>query len=356
MIDHREHAARRASRRDAPPRRAIVPAFFCAASVALALFCTAPAVRAASGPVARLASHVAFGVSDNSPAIFRDPRFRWLGPRIARLVVAWDVVQRTRELGWDAAWLRAARAAGARPLVVFTADPRHWRLPSVREYAAATGSFMSLFGWVRDYTAWNEENHPREPTARNPRRAAEYFNVLSARCPGCSVTAADVLDISNMASWLRGFLRYAHRPRLWGLHNYIDLWQGRYDRTSLLLRIVQGQVWFTETGGVVWRWERPYGSRRATFVVHPEQQAALVAARLARLAAISPRIARIYYYQWRVPRTLRWARSHGRISWDSGLMRPDCSARPAFAVIARMLGHDPARVPRARRDRAGDCV
>jgi hypothetical protein len=309
------------------------------------------------GPVARLASSVLFGVADNSAAMFRDPRFRWLGPHVARLVVPWNVSRRPRELAWDAAWLTAARAAGIRALVAFGPDPRHpGHLPSAREYAAAVGSFMTLFGWVRDYTPWNEENHPLQPTARDPRRAAEYFNALSSRCPQCSITAADVLDISNMAPWLRAFLRYARKPRLWGLHNYIDLWQGRHERTSLLLRTVPGQIWLTEVGGVVWRWERPYGARPATFVVRGERQAAVVASRLASLASVSSRITRIYYYQWRVPRTLAWARAHGTISWDSGLLRADCSARPAFYVLARMLGRARTGTPRARRDRAGNCV
>jgi hypothetical protein len=301
--------------------------------------------------------HLTIGVSDNWVSMFGDPRFRWLGPRVARLVVAWDVVDRARELGWRAAWLRAARAQGVEPLVAFTADPRHpRRLPGVASYRSAVTAFMSLFPWVHDFSAWNEENHPLQPTSGNPRRAAEYFDALSAACRTCSTTAADVLDISNMAPWLRRFLRYAHRPRLWGLHNYIDLWRGDGEHTRRLLRTVPGQIWFTETGGVVWRWERSYGSRGAGYVVHPEQQAALIAARLTRLAAISPRVTRVYYYQWRVPRTLAWARAHGQVSWDSGLIRPDCSTRPAFSVVAQLLGRNPARAPRARRNRAGACV
>jgi hypothetical protein len=290
-------------------------------------------------------------------ALFGDPRFRWLGVRIARIVLPWDVVRRPRELAWDAAWLQAARAAGVRPLVAFNADPSHPRqLPSASAYAAAVGAFMKLFPWVSDYTPWNEENHPLQPTGSNPRRAAEYFNVLSARCRDCSITAADVLDIPNMAEWVRRFLRFAHRPRLWGLHSYVDVGLGNHQRTSQLLKMVRGQVWFTEGGGVVWRWERPYGSRRARFVVHSEQHAAMLAGRLLSLAALSPRVTRVYYYQWRVPHTLAWARAHRTLSWDSGLLRPDCSARPALSVLARALGRDPRRMPRARSNRSGNCI
>jgi hypothetical protein len=300
---------------------------------------------------------LAIGISDNSAAVFRDPRFRWLGVRVARIVVPWDLVRRPRELGWDGAWLQAARASGIRPLVVFNGDPGHPRsLPTLAAYASATEGFMRLFPWVLDYTPWNEENHPQQPTGSNPRRAADYFNELSRHCRACSITAADVLDIPNMASWVRSFLRFAHGPRLWGLHSYVDVGLASHERTSQLLHMVRGEVWFTEAGGVVWRWERPYGSRRSLFVVHPESHAAILARRLLALASISRRITRVYYYQWRVPHTLGWARAHGRLSWDSGLLRPDCSTRPAFFVIARAVGRNAARIPRARRDRSGDCV
>ena len=324
----------------------------CAGGLQASALARAPGARTAkSGPQPVL------GISDNSVALFRDPRFRWLGVRVARIVVPWDIVRRPRELAWDSAWLQAARSEGVRPLVVFNGDPSHpRRLPSLAAYASATETFMSSFPWVLDYTAWNEENHPLQPTMNDPRRAAEYFNALSRYCPSCSITAADVLDIPNMAGWVRSFLRFAHHPRLWGLHSYVDVGLGIHQRTSQLLRMVQGKVWFTEAGGVVWRWERPYHSRRATFIVHPETHAAELARRLLALAAISRRVTRIYYYQWRVPHTLGWARTHGGLSWDSGLLRPDCSTRPAFLVIARAVGRSTSHVPKARRDRAGNCI
>jgi hypothetical protein len=331
-----------------------------AAALVAALLCWLPAGGLARVPTATGAhagARLALGISDNSTALFGDPRFRWLGMHVARLVVPWDTIRRPRELSWYSAWLQAARVERVRPLVVFNADPSHpRRLPSLAAYTYATEGFMKLFPWVLDYTPWNEENHPLQPTANDPRQAAHYFNALSAYCPSCSITAADVLDIPNMASWVQSFLHYAHRPRLWGLHSYVDVGLGSHERTSQLLRMVRGQIWFTEAGGVVWRWERPYHSHRATFIVHPETHAAILARRLLSLAAISPRVTRVYYYQWRVPHSLRWVRAHGGISWDSGLLRPDCSTRPAFFVIARAVGRSTIRVPRARRNRSGNCI
>jgi hypothetical protein len=243
------------------------------------------------------------------------------------------------------------------PLIVFDKDPSHPRsLPSATAYYKAVQAFMRLYPWVHDYSAWNEENHYLEPTSGNPRRAAQYFNLFAKLCPTCSVTAADVLDIGNMADWTRKFLRYAHHPTLWGLHNYTDLSAGSHARTSQFLSIVPGTVWFTETGGVVWRYEHPNSGRRGYFIVHSEGYAAEVAGHLLALAHVSSRVTRVYYYQWRVPNTLAWARAHhARLSWDSGVLRPDCSIRPAFGVIARAMGKNPSRVPRYKRDH-GNCV
>jgi hypothetical protein len=313
--------------------------------------------RAPAPKQAHTASRLQLGISDNSPGTLSDPRFRWLGMKVARLVVAWDVVKRPTELAWQTAWLAAARAHGVKPLVVFDKDPRHPKqLPSLNTYGSAVRSFIHMFPWVHDYSPWNEENHYLQPTASNPQRAAQYFNLLTLYCRTCSITAADVLDIPNMSEWVGKFLHFAHHPKLWGLHNYADLSAGSHARTSLFLQMVPGQVWFTETGGVVWRYEHPNGGHRGYYVVHSESYAAEVAGHLIALAHVSSRVTRIYYYQWRVPQTLSWARKHGKLSWDSGLLRPDCSVRAAFSVIARASGRNPSRLPRARRDAAGNCV
>ena len=63
--------------------------------------------------------------------------------------------------------------------------------------------------------------------------------------------AADMLDTSNMAPYLRAFLRYAKgSPRLWGLHNYQDV-NRRAAGTRADAALVPGEVWLTETGGIV---------------------------------------------------------------------------------------------------------
>jgi hypothetical protein len=293
---------------------------------------------------ARAPGYLKIGIGDESPATFADPRFRWLGMSIARVAVPFDAVAHPVEIAGAARWLQAAQAAGVRPLIVFDhSSQRPAWLPSVSWYTHEVRVFVHRFPQVHDYTAWNEENHSAEPTSRNPGRAAAYFNALTRTCHLCTVVAADVLDEPNMLGWLKGFLRYAYHPHVWGLHNYFDLNHGGHRNTSALLALTHGEVWFTETGGDVWRYDRV----SHTFVIRGQAFATRAADRLLSLAALSPRVRRIYYYHWRIPTTLTQARRRpGSVTWDSGLINPDCSVRPAFLVIARALGRDPARIPR----------
>ena len=101
---------------------------------------------------------------------------------------------------------------------------------------------------------WNEANHRSQPTFKNPKRAAQYYNVVRANCRGCKIIAADVIDETNMERWLKVFKRTAKKPRIWGLHNYRDTNKRKGQKlggTKRLLKAVKGQVWLTETGGIV---------------------------------------------------------------------------------------------------------
>ena len=100
--------------------------------------------------------------------------------------------------------------------------------------------------------------------ANRPRRAARYFDAIAWNCRGCRIVAADVLDVSGMTRWVRRFQRHAvHRPRIWGLHNYVDANRFTAGGTRALLRVTRGKVWFTETGGLVLRREYAGGRDHA---------------------------------------------------------------------------------------------
>jgi hypothetical protein len=294
-----------------------------------------------------------YGIGDQSQGTFTDPRFAWLGVRNVRLVVPYDVVRWPSELARARAWLLAAQSARLDPLVVFSHSTQRPRLlPSVNDYRHAVAGFHSAFPWVGELVTWDEENHVSQPTARSPSQAARYYHVLRGVCPHCIVVAADVLDQPGIVSWLRAFRAYAPGARLWGLHNYYDLNHGGRRGTTEILRTVPGSIWFTETGGLVWR----YDSGARHFIVRGEANATRAAQRLAALVAMSPRIQRVYYYHWRVDQSLSAARLHpGRVTWDSGLVRPDCSPRPALKVLAADMGRNPRRIPAAVLDRSGNC-
>ena len=81
------------------------------------------------------------------------------------------------------------------------------------------------------------------------------------RVPGLPILAAEVLD---SRTWSRGCARSAAQAGrgaagYWGLHNYIDANRARTTGTRRMLHAVKGQVWFTETGGIVFAREPPQG-------------------------------------------------------------------------------------------------
>jgi hypothetical protein len=262
------------------------------------------------------------GIGDQSTRMLDDPRFVALGLRDSRLVVPYDVALDEVQLARYAPVLETARARGVRMLVSFGARPAApAHLPSVREYRRAVLAFRARFPWIRDLGAWNEANHRSQPTARHPGRAASLYNALRAACRGCRIVAADVLDQAGFATWVRRFRRVARAPRIWGLHDYVDVNRNRDVSVPRLRRATggRGQVWLTETGGVV-RFARSFG--------YDERRAARSTRHVLRLAQ-RRRARRVYLYQWSgAPLGARW---------DSGLIAADGRARPALNVVERYL-------------------
>src|SRR5579871_6759555 len=104
---------------------------------------------AAEVPPAHLARGVPFGIGDESPAMFSDPLFKWLGIRYARLVIPWNVTRSEAELSYATTWLNDAKQAGVQPLVSFDKNinaPKE--LPTLPNYQKAVTEFMTLFPWV----------------------------------------------------------------------------------------------------------------------------------------------------------------------------------------------------------------
>jgi hypothetical protein len=276
--------------------------------------------------------------------MFSSPFWQSLRLTRVRYIVAWDW-HRTGQRAEVAAFMDAARARGQNVLVAFTAhrgcfDGRRYspsrvcRAPSARAYRTAVRAFDDLYPWVRTYSAWNEVNHLSQPTFRSPRVAARYYRVLrdEGRRRHFRAMAADVLDAANMHSYLRSFLRSAPgTPRLWGLHNYQDVNRLTSADTRRMLATVPGEVWLTETGGIVKFGDSPQFR-------YSESRAASRTRWMFELAdrydssrrGMRSKITRLFVYKW-------FGEPPGA-RMDVGLVDPDGSPRPALSVFRRHTG------------------
>jgi hypothetical protein len=269
----------------------------------------------------------AIGISDEQAATFSDPLFQVMKLKYARYVTPWNSI--TKEPARLDEWLQAARAQGVRPLIAFEhtrgqlCPGRKCKGPSVSQYKRAWRAFHKKYPWVKDISPWNEANSATQPTGKHPELAAAYYNVVRASCRGCSIVAADVLDLNNMRRYLAKFLAKAKgKPRLWGIHNYRDTNRFRQTGTKQLLAAVKGQVWFTETGGIVKFTTQ--GGRKA--LPKSESRAKRAMDYMFKLAALdSKRVKRVYVYQWKV--------NFAGDRFDAGVVRPDGKPRPSYDVL-----------------------
>jgi hypothetical protein len=223
--------------------------------------------------------------------------------------------------------MAAAQAEGVQPLDGFwhARGDRRRVLPTPERFKYEFRVFRARYPWVTTFATWNEANHCGEPTCHRPALVAAYYRAMTRECPTCTILAAEVLDMPNMGRWVDRFQEaLGYRPRLWGLHNYLDANRMRTIGTRTLLRHTLGHIWFTETGGIVER-------RNKHKVGFPESaKHAALATRWVfdRLAPLSRRITRIYLYHWNAAR---------HDTWDSGLVDPRGRARPALRVVRQEM-------------------
>lgn len=297
---------------------------------ALLLACLLVAGLAAAGSAA--ASGFRFGLSDYEPNTFSDPRVGELGVHLARDVVPWNVTSNRRDLAQATAWLNAVKHAyHIIPFITFQHADNSTRAPSPGQFLTAFLRFRKRFPWVKEFAPWDEATHVTQPTAHNPWLAASYYNVLAAHCPGCEITAPDILDSDgNTGAWIGSFLERAHpAPKIWPFNPYHSISVDSPALIESFLAATHGQVWFSEVGGVVW-WRF-----KGRLIYHGSAYSAKVAHNIFKLATLSSRITRVYYYHWRSPGSpYKLSR---KITWDAGLVDAYGKARPALAILAREL-------------------
>jgi hypothetical protein len=277
------------------------------------------------------AGALTLGIADQRAGTFHDARVTSLVSN-ARLSVAWDAMDYDWQRREIDTWMHAAKAAGIAPLVTFgRSRTRPFSLPPRDVYRREVRRFHRRYPDVREYSPWNEPNLAIHPRNYDPARIASYYRVLRRVCPKCDVLGADVVDTSSLDRWMRAYLREFprdRRPRLWGLHNYVDVNSRSSWGTRTMRRLAPGEIWFTETGAIVRR-STPTAiassDRRLLIRVGGGARAIAATKRVFTLAATSPRITRVYIYHWKATRSG---------TWDSALVAPNGTTRPSFDVFA----------------------
>jgi hypothetical protein len=278
------------------------------------------------------------GISEQSPAMFSQPAWQSLQLKRVRYIVAWDYYKHADQSGAVAAFMSAAHAANQDVLVAFTARSGCYvngryskssvcRAPTPSAYRTAFLKFRAAYPYVKTYSPWNEENHVSQPTSKSPARAAQYYDVVRRACTGCTVMAADVLDQSNVTSWLRSFLRASHgRGSIWGLHNYKDVNRKQSAGLTSVLRTVPGQLWLTETGGIV-TFLPSFKTSIARASSATKYMFQLADRYDAKRSGNRSKLTRLYVYRW-------FGEAPGA-RFDAGLVNPNGSARPALAQFKK---------------------
>ncbi|HVF77949.1 MAG TPA: glycosyl hydrolase [Solirubrobacteraceae bacterium] len=229
-----------------------------------------------AGPVSTSAAktNVAVGIGDQSPRMFDEPNYKALNLKKTRFFVEWNAIDQPDELAKADAFVAAARGAGVSVLMHISTDninsiPRK-PLPSNSAYKSKVGALVKRYRaqGVKDWGVWNEANHKSQPTARNPKRAAQFYNTFRKfRCSNCKIVALDVLDQAGVekyiGSWIKAAGSNGKKARIVGVHNYSQVNRriteknasNRYPGVARILKAIRkrnkvAKLWLTETGGL----------------------------------------------------------------------------------------------------------
>ena len=190
---------------------------------------------------------------------------------------------------------RRATPASTRSSPSATRAPTAVPLPTPERFLFEFRRFRARYPWVSEFATWNEANHCGEPTCHRPELVAAYYRSSGATA---ATAASSPPRCSTCRTWSRGCARSAatrdQEPRYWGLHNYIDANRARTTGTRRMLHAVKGQIWFTETGGIVRRANR----HKVTFPESAPHAATATRFLFRRLVPLSRRVTRVYIYHW----------------------------------------------------------
>jgi hypothetical protein len=276
------------------------------------------------------------GIGDQQPLMFGSPLWQQLHTRIVRYIVPYDAVAHPYWLNKAIAWVREAEAQHQKVLIAFYhSESSPTRLPSVGSYKHFVQKFVKRFPYVRQYETWDEANRGNVPhlfSSPSARADAQYYQALIRSCTTCTVVGLDVLDQSNITPTLHyisefkseiGHLRTV-MPRIWGLHNYADVNHFEGWRTREIVRALGGQVWLTETGGIV-KFGGAFPNSHGAGLV----RAANALKYMFALANSSRQIKRLYIFDW--------SGGNGTTRFDAGLTDNHHRPRKGYVVVCRAL-------------------
>lgn len=287
------------------------------------------------------------GLGDQSPLMFASPAYRSLGIKHTRYFAPANIMQVPAELAKATAFVTAARAAGASTLLhISTSDLRVKRGPLVstatyrRNVAKIVATFRKL--GVKDFGAWDEVNHKTQETWNHVGNAVSYFksmwSAVHARCATCTVVGLDVLDQAGANRYVASFYKrlsatWRTRLKVVGIHNYADVNRSRSSGTSAIIKAVhrynrKTRFWFTETGALA--------SFQGSFHFNLARQAS----RIRNMFSLATHfrslgVDRVYSYNWFGAES--GPSCGATCKFDSGLVQPDGSLRPAYAVFKSKL-------------------
>lgn len=295
-----------------------------------------PSAESRAPARAHAASSYITGIGDEQATMFASPLWQQLHTKIVRYIVPYDVAVHKQDLSWARAWIGAAEAAHQQVLVAFYHSRRTpLRLPSVGEYKADVTKFLKLFPRIHQFQSWDEANRGYIPgllASPSAYAAAAYYQALLRSCRRCTVIGLDVLDANNISGtleYIREFKSAIGRlrtvmPSIWGLHNYSDVNRFQTWRTHELVNALGGQVWLTETGGLV-----QFGGAFPNYGGSGLQRAARALRLMFALAASDGRIKRLYIYNW--------TGGNAGTRFDAGLTNYRNQPRAGYVVVCRQL-------------------
>jgi hypothetical protein len=269
----------------------------------------------------------AIGISDNKPTMFGDNDFKALGTKNVRIVVGWDVALSKKakgkaEMARITQYMAAAKAGNYKVLVAFDASKDKTKVPKAGsgKLGKALKALRKKFpGQIKQVSPWNEGN-----LNKSPKQVYLWSKEVKKNCKGCKIVI-DVLDKPNLQKWTKKYMKL-QKPKIWGLHNYVDVNNFTDRRTKAFLKTTKkGDVWLTETGGVV---DRINGG--SSFAGSGVDFAARATTYLFNnIVKKQKRIKKVYIYDWNTEQTV----ASGYGSWDSGLKGPAGELRPAYYVV-----------------------